>query len=949
LLRWHHGIDIMIPKKADSQRVDKLRTIVLMEADFNFINKIIGKRIMKNAETANNLAAEQYGSRKQMSSILHATNKQLTFDIVNSTKQNTALLILDAKSCYDRIAQPIASICLRRQGAPKSFCSVMFDTIDKMKHTIRTSYGDSEMHYLRENTRFHGILQGNGAGPAIWAAVSSPLLDRLKATGFGVPITSPGSRDTITIPAFAFVDDTDLIQHVADINNVAHLPQQALSQWEDNLTATGGALVSEKCNWFVLAHQWHNNNWRYLSEQETPGSVSLRNQDGSRTLIQRVNPSDAVQALGVMFSPSGNMKHQIEYMKQQATKWANTIRVCGLSRSHVWYSLNSMIMKSLEYPLLATTIAEKDLESIMSTILQVGLSRSGICRTITRKAVYSANKYFGFGIKHLHITQGLSKLHLFLQPKSDLTSHLITTAWECCRLQTGLGNNFFSTTITKNIRNYVSEGWMFTLWEFLQRYKISLQMITNETRRFDGDSFIMAKISNTNISKGDIRIFNFCRLYLQVELLSDILTADGKRIRPSIWKGERLIQCHRWKWPHQPRPDNKGWSIWKRILRITFETNAEGVLQSRKPTFRFSSEWKWFYSNSELRLYELHEGQFWFRSIVRQPGRQSRHRHSAFGQPVPTNTAPTDLQICTVYPRGQQMMLESTGLLGQRDTGDVTLPLWTSTIDLKQEGDDREFQDAWFSGQMMLVSDGSAKNGLATGAWIFTSLQLYEQGKYIEASAISPGPESSQDSHRAECIGLLGGLRMVQQKLHSWRVAEGHIVVACDNISALKFAVLRTTYKYIHSHIPDYDVLQACRSVMEPGVEYEYHHVRGHQDDLGRPLDIYETLNVRMDLLAKSRREEYENEHTQRHSKHMKLPNERWYLRAGDHKVCRHLNTNLYEHIPYQNISQYWNKEEENGGRPVASVDWETVCNESPPTTPPTLDLQTCFWGMRSE
>jgi ribonuclease HI len=273
------------------------------------------------------------------------------------------------------------------------------------------------------------------------------------------------------------------------------------------------------------------------------------------------------------------------------------------------------------------------------------------------------------------------------------------------------------------------------------------------------------------------------------------------------------------------------------------------------------------------------------------------------------------------------MILESTGSIGQRDIGTSSIPLWTSTIEITEEGDDSKFQDEWATGQMMLVADGSSKNGLGTGAWIFTSLRLYNQGKYIEASAISPGPAHFQDSHRAECIGLLGGLRMVQQKLHSWRVDTGHIVVACDNISALKYAVLRSTYKYIHSHIPDYDVLQACRSVMEPGIDYEYHHVRGHQDELGVTLDIYETLNVRMDLLAKRRREIYENEHSQRYSQHMRLPNEQWYLSAGDHKLCRHLNSQIYEHISYQNISKYWSKDEENGGRHVDSVDWEGVKN----------------------
>jgi hypothetical protein len=165
-------------------------------------------------------------------------------------------------------------------------------------------------------------------------------------------------------------------------------------------------------------------------------------------------------------------------------------------------------MKTLEYPLLSTNISEVDLDSIMSIILQVGLSKSGICRNITRKAVYSSNKYFGFGIKHLFMTQGLLKLKLFLQPKSYLTQHLIQTAWECSRLESGLGHHFFQHPLSKQIKHYVTQSWMLTLWEFLDRYNIELQNLTPECRRFVGDDFIMKKLIPFKLAKKDIRIFN---------------------------------------------------------------------------------------------------------------------------------------------------------------------------------------------------------------------------------------------------------------------------------------------------------------------------------------------------------------------------------------------------------------------------------------------------------
>lgn len=79
----------MIPKKCDSiYKSEKLRTIILFEPDFNFLNKIIVKRLMKNGKQANSIAPEQYGSCKHKSAITHATNKQLAFDILNQLLQD---------------------------------------------------------------------------------------------------------------------------------------------------------------------------------------------------------------------------------------------------------------------------------------------------------------------------------------------------------------------------------------------------------------------------------------------------------------------------------------------------------------------------------------------------------------------------------------------------------------------------------------------------------------------------------------------------------------------------------------------------------------------------------------------------------------------------------------------------------------------------------------------
>ena len=68
-------------KEAGNFEINRLRTILLYEADFNFNNKILAKRMIQTAEEAQILAPEQYGSRNKMSAIECALNKRLMFDL----------------------------------------------------------------------------------------------------------------------------------------------------------------------------------------------------------------------------------------------------------------------------------------------------------------------------------------------------------------------------------------------------------------------------------------------------------------------------------------------------------------------------------------------------------------------------------------------------------------------------------------------------------------------------------------------------------------------------------------------------------------------------------------------------------------------------------------------------------------------------------------------------
>ena len=205
--------------------------------------------MMQVAEKTKSLTPEQYGSRKKHKAIDLAVNKALTFDILQQLKRAGAICSNDAKSCYDLIGHTQASLSMQRVGVPKSIINCLFTTLQEAVHQVRTGFGDSKSFYGGKTwlVPIHGIGQGNGAGPAIWAVVSTPLLNVLREKGFGCELICPLSSEYFRFVGYAFVDDTDLIQsQLVEHPEQARLNlQKAIDTWEACLKATCGAIVQE--------------------------------------------------------------------------------------------------------------------------------------------------------------------------------------------------------------------------------------------------------------------------------------------------------------------------------------------------------------------------------------------------------------------------------------------------------------------------------------------------------------------------------------------------------------------------------------------------------------------------------------------------------------------------------------------------------------------------------
>ena len=78
-------------------RVNKLRAILLMEADFNQVKKLMfGPRMMKQSEANKHIPYEACGSRARLNAILVAINKRFALDIFKQKHRCGAISGVDA-------------------------------------------------------------------------------------------------------------------------------------------------------------------------------------------------------------------------------------------------------------------------------------------------------------------------------------------------------------------------------------------------------------------------------------------------------------------------------------------------------------------------------------------------------------------------------------------------------------------------------------------------------------------------------------------------------------------------------------------------------------------------------------------------------------------------------------------------------------------------------------
>jgi hypothetical protein len=484
-------------KKCSGLRlVSKLRAILLMEADFNAMNKVVYGVWMLEEARKYNLVPEEVFSKKNCMAEDGSLAKTLFYNIVRQTRSPAAIASVDASNCYDRIAHAMASLIFQSFGVEDTAVAAMLEMIHEMKFLLRTAYRDSkDFTGLSIEIKTQGLGQGNRASPAGWCVISIMILRAHGAKGPGAHFIAPMSQVRRSFLAILYVDDMDLLhlnmERDESVQEVHVALQRSIENWGKLLVAMRGSLKPDKCFFHLLDFAWtKKGGWRYITHQEDETAViTVPMSDGTVAPIMLRAVDDAQKTLGVVTCPSGNSKGSLQQMKEKTQKWLDSLTAGHLHRRMMRFSVNCQLWSAVKYGLCCSMATLLELETVLLPFYGKMFPLDGVVCKANCGIQQLGRGFYGTGFPHLGIEATVEQSNKLLMHYGCHTAlgTKLQTLLELLVADLGLSFQRFRVSY-EHYREWVTTCWLKRVWEKVDCYGFVL-MVHNLSLTFprEGD------------------------------------------------------------------------------------------------------------------------------------------------------------------------------------------------------------------------------------------------------------------------------------------------------------------------------------------------------------------------------------------------------------------------------------------------------------------------------
>ena len=148
LNRYKKTITTLICKGKGRPRIHRLRPIHIIEAELQAIAKSQwDQRLIKKAETDNEITDAQYGGRSNRQAQSAILNKVLIFDLARHLAKPTISVDEDLKANYDRELAPLGALEDRYFGLTHQHGHYLIQPTQQQEFHVKTSFGVSPTSY----------------------------------------------------------------------------------------------------------------------------------------------------------------------------------------------------------------------------------------------------------------------------------------------------------------------------------------------------------------------------------------------------------------------------------------------------------------------------------------------------------------------------------------------------------------------------------------------------------------------------------------------------------------------------------------------------------------------------------------------------------------------------------------------------------------------------------
>jgi hypothetical protein len=266
-------------------------------------------------------------------------------------------------------------------------------------------------------------------------------------------------------------------------------------------------------------------------------------------------------------------------LKNKSDKLATKLNSKAFTHEDAVLAYEAFYIPALQYSLAITAINQMDLDRIQSSATTAFLAAMGFNRNMPWDVVYAPKLFQGIGMHHLYDLQGCDSTRLLLQEINTTdspVSNMLRALLETIQLEAGIGSPILEDT---RAIDYIEWGWVPQIRDFLNHIDGKITGATPYPKTFrENDRYIMDSELLPTLSYKERMLIHRCRLFLQVELLSDIADAAGVSISDAWLDPNAKKPSYSTKnWPKQGNPGTEAWKIWRKFIERAF-LNSNGKL-----------------------------------------------------------------------------------------------------------------------------------------------------------------------------------------------------------------------------------------------------------------------------------------------------------------------------------------------------------------------------------